>query len=527
MESANARRIVDVAACLGLPEFEGARLLTGQAPATRPVGWVAIIEWPVENFVSPGDLVLTTGVGCDEARLRRMIRQISDSGAAAVCMSVGRGAPHKSVPESLVTEAARSDLPLVELEWRVRFSDLSRAVIQALYAEGYTMPRASGDLPAEFTRALLGPSGVAGIAEALEGVVGAPVIVVDATMAVIGSGPAGTGWIADREVETAVIAAMARHARQATAIDRVAGHRIVTAPAAARDGGVLGWVVAALPDDGDRELTERAVLHAGTAVAIELLREVAAGEAESRARADFVWEVASGSVSSVHELSARAALLGLPLSLGYEVGVGLVEDQETAARDVGRRLRRRLDHPASIVSVRENEILVCLHESEPDRGSLLTDVSPVRLSWGFATGSHTLAGLPQAFAQARTALSVTRALHGAGGSAAADELGAYMLLHSLAADPAASRLAADVLEPLERAHSDLLGTLAVFLDENGNTSAAARRLHLNRHSLIYRLQRIAELTGRDLDSHEQRLLLDLSMRIKQLTAASYSHNPGL
>ena len=64
---------------------------------------------------------------------------------------------------------------------------------------------------------------------------------------------------------------------------------------------------------------------------------------------------------------------------------------------------------------------------------------------------------------------------------------------------------------------DLLGTLGVFLEENGNASSAARRLHLNRHSLLYRLRKIEDLTGRSLDCHDDRFLLELGLRTARLT----------
>jgi DNA-binding PucR family transcriptional regulator len=95
------------------------------------------------------------------------------------------------------------------------------------------------------------------------------------------------------------------------------------------------------------------------------------------------------------------------------------------------------------------------------------------------------------------------------------------MLAGLASDPEAQRAAAELLEPLRRyaegTSRDLLQTLAVYLEENCNTSSAARRLYLNRHSLIYRLKKIEELTGRDLASHEDRLILEVSLRIRTLS----------
>lgn len=60
---------------------------------------------------------------------------------------------------------------------------------------------------------------------------------------------------------------------------------------------------------------------------------------------------------------------------------------------------------------------------------------------------------------------------------------------------------------------NLLETLQVFLDESCNTSAAARRLFLNRHSLMYRLRKIEDLTGFSLKESADRFFLQACVRL--------------
>jgi PucR family transcriptional regulator, purine catabolism regulatory protein len=68
------------------------------------------------------------------------------------------------------------------------------------------------------------------------------------------------------------------------------------------------------------------------------------------------------------------------------------------------------------------------------------------------------------------------------------------VLASVPHDPAARRIVSDVLQPFldydARTSRDLLRALEVFLEDGCNTSSAARRLFLNRHSLLYRLGKI-------------------------------------
>jgi hypothetical protein len=65
----------------------------------------------------------------------------------------------------------------------------------------------------------------------------------------------------------------------------------------------------------------------------------------------------------------------------------------------------------------------------------------------------------------------------------------------------------------------LVHTLEILLDEATNTSAAARALFLNRHSLLYRIKLIEELTGMSLKKPADRFQLEVSVRVHQINEA--------
>lgn len=71
----------------------------------------------------------------------------------------------------------------------------------------------------------------------------------------------------------------------------------------------------------------------------------------------------------------------------------------------------------------------------------------------------------------------------------------------------------------QRKGTDLLHSLEVFLDEAGNVRRAAGRLHVHPNSLLYRLQRIQEVTRLDLDSGPVRLMLHLELKVQSLCRA--------
>jgi hypothetical protein len=97
------------------------------------------------------------------------------------------------------------------------------------------------------------------------------------------------------------------------------------------------------------------------------------------------------------------------------------------------------------------------------------------------------------------------------------ELTAYQLL--LAAVPAElrasyrSRLLGPVLAYDAEHQSDLVHTLRVYLDCSGSWKRAAERLHLHVNTLRYRIDRIGELTGRDLTTLAAQVDLHIALHL--------------
>ena len=63
----------------------------------------------------------------------------------------------------------------------------------------------------------------------------------------------------------------------------------------------------------------------------------------------------------------------------------------------------------------------------------------------------------------------------------------------------------------EEQHSNYLPTLAAFLDHPGAPTRAARSIHLHPNTLRYRMNRIVDLAGLDLENATVRLALQLQL----------------
>ncbi|MEV6510749.1 helix-turn-helix domain-containing protein [Streptomyces sp. NPDC051642] len=92
-------------------------------------------------------------------------------------------------------------------------------------------------------------------------------------------------------------------------------------------------------------------------------------------------------------------------------------------------------------------------------------------------------------------------------------IGPYRLLTSLAPDSPHDPAVAPLLSPT---HHELARTAEVYLDCAGQAGRAAAELGIHRQTLYYRLSRVEQLTGLDLDDGEDRLLLHMALKRARL-----------
>jgi hypothetical protein len=132
------------------------------------------------------------------------------------------------------------------------------------------------------------------------------------------------------------------------------------------------------------------------------------------------------------------------------------------------------------------------------------------------------AGGSLARAQAALGLLEDGVLVAPGGMLVADEHLPVLLLHgdgALAADLAARALA-PLREVREGARARLHETLRAWLDEPGQVTRVAERLHVHPQTVRYRLAQLRELFGARLDDPEARFELALAVRVTDAQAAA-------
>ena len=142
-----------------------------------------------------------------------------------------------------------------------------------------------------------------------------------------------------------------------------------------------------------------------------------------------------------------------------------------------------------------------------------------RLLCGLSGPAKSMKEWPTVHEQAVQAMLIGKRLQ-TGALIRFNSLEIYQLLAQLEDLPAVRRFCNQIAGPLvhyDRAHkSSLVETANAFFNHHGNVSKTAEALYIHRNTLLYRLDRIQELSGQDLDQADMRMALHLALKLWQL-----------
>jgi len=297
-------------------------------------------------------------------------------------------------------------------------------------------------------------------------------------------------------------------------------------------GEVLGFVIAL-----DRESLEPADIvileQAANIVAAELLRERSVAEAEARLHGDLLQSLLANGTPRA-ELQERAALLGHDLAADQCVVVIRPADDDAPldpalASSAGAWASASRGLRAVVGSV-DGRLACLLRGGDRSLGDETVDawieafderIASLGVEADLRFGvSPTVEGgeeIAEAYRTASQAVSVGK-LNGGAAVTRFDDVELIATLVSAADEGLLRRFVDRCIGEIEeydaKRGSSLAETLEVYLDRSRVARHASKALFLHPHSLRYRLRRINEIQGVDLDDPNERLMTHLALKLR-------------
>ena len=503
----------------------GLELAAGAKGAKGPIRWVHIseLEDPT-RWLTGGELLLTTGIGLSTpARQRNYVARLAEHGLAG--LGLGTGFEHKRLPKAMVAEAAERELPLFEVPYEMPFIAITERAFTELVNEGYGVLARGLALQERLERLVIEGRGLDEVIAAVGSAVDGSALLLDAGGArLAGDEIAG----ASAKALTAEISARSRDARFApfSPEQRSLAASAVVVPLPDGDRrAARSWLAVVKRKGGLTELDRLIARQAAIAIALELMRERAVRETERRLAGDVLADALSGRLDD-EEVRGRLQ----PFGIGAEASVLVfeLEDPALAANELEEALAREgVTALVATTTAARKELLCAVFDGAAGdpveiaaaaRGALARDRPQVRAA---ASRPGPAGAVNRAFHEARCALEATSLANGDAPDVASHrDLGAFTLLLALQDDEALRLYAENLLSPIDSTDGEyggeLLRSLEAFIEQNGQWERAARELYCHRHTLRYRIRRVAERTGRDLSRAHDRIELWLALRAREL-----------
>lgn len=473
-------------------------LLSGETQLEHPVRWVHTADlYDIAPLLRGDEVLLTNGVGLvsvDEQARRHYVRALAARSVAGLFFEIGRG--FAEVPAEMVEEARRLRLALVVLQPVLRFTEVAEALNSEIIDRSVVRLRHADEISRRLSEALAEGATVADIVGLIATATGAAVTLRDSAGTVVTT----AGTTPDGEAEPAEVAEVP------ILIEGTAWGRLTIGPAA-----------------GPAQLTQAALDRAPRVIELCLIREQHGVTAALRGKQVLLEQLAQGQPlpTTVLEDGLRGA--GLPTAGHDYVCLVVVQvPPAEAARAVdlagarcGPTLYGFLDGVlyalitaphATAGQTLSSRVAELVRERLPDRATPCASVGEPVSEPG---------GLPENVADTRAALELATALRRPGPVVRARSTAVTRLLARAGQREALRRFDREVLGPLDTGREELLTTLREYVRNRGSISATARRLHLKRQSLYYRIEKISRLLDLDLADPEDWELVTVALATRR------------
>jgi PucR family transcriptional regulator, purine catabolism regulatory protein len=515
-------------------------LVAGGQGVSRPIRWAHVSELKdPTRFLRGGEVLLTTGLGMRGGPNAQAgyVEQLAEARLAA--LGLGLGFAFKVTPPAVVAAADRAGFPVFEVPFEVPFIAITEALFSRLVNEQYVLLQRAGTVQQTLSRLLLEGAGLDALLGAYARMTGTKGLLFDLHGEVVAAAPGAGALLQPRAVWTEIQTLRPEGNEFSMSLSDEIGSRSLLPILV---GGSPAGFLVLHREDRPEPFHQVVVHHLATAIALELAKAQAVARTERRLVGDFLDALLEGELSG-DETRRRLRFLGLGRSPAVAVLVARgaaapAPGPALAAPDGATEALRRLVEdrlsrkPGPYVASVHDDLVVALFEAGDPAAARATAEAVaegvlargVAARFGLGTPASDPPALRRAYQEARFALAAAATVEvpaGPGGPpvgrvASVEDLGSHRLLLALQEDAALEALSRGLLAPLraydQRQHGDLVASLRTFLEHNGNWEAAARALAVHRHTLRYRIRRVAELTGRDLDSAADRVEFWLALQ---------------
>lgn len=501
----------------------------------RPVTWVLSITAAESARLEAGDFVFL--LPPYPADLAMQFSRWAQIGVTSVALL-------DEPDTALIAAACQAQLPLIALPPHTSVRALERLALEFVLARDAATEQRATQVYQQLTTLATENAGLSAMAALIGRTTGKTVLIQDKRLNILAAWFAATEnatrarleeWVMNPANIPEEFRDRKRAAQHPTTLEQALPYenraRVIT-PVVAQ--GMARGYLSLIAERGTFQTFDHLVaLKGAAACALEMAKAKAVSEAEKRVRGGFVEALLAGNLSAEEAVSWAKRDRYNPEGKHTVIVVDWARKEHPSYRRL-ETVIHGIKRPTMLVHAREDEVIVFVrleNETGIERARLIAETirhqtqaefpnDPLAIGIGRATDA--LTRLRDSYREARQALSLARRL-ASPTPLYFGELSVYRLLFLLEHHPELDAFRQEMIGALieyDRAqHTNLLETLAAYFAHKGNLTQTAEALFIHRNTLLYRMERIREISGLDLDNPETRLGVELALRAHRLLLA--------
>lgn len=518
---------------LNMEEFREYRVLCGKKGLGREVSTVTVMDTPnIQDWLRGGEIVLSSGFLLQQLlqdELQQLITQLADSEACALFVKLGTYM--QTLDEETVRAANETGLPIVSAPAGCILSDIISPIIKKLIDMQSSALRLSENISTSFINTVINDGGITDVVNTIATLLNQNIAFYDLAFNKIY--PSKNASLRDGFKESFL---SYPHLRVSL------------------EDKDYGFIV--IIDDSRQELSDYETMiltHASTALKLIAQKYISNMEIETRYRDGFVQDIVLNNIKSLQEVVKRGKIYGWDLSEKFYTAVIVdiddfkiqylnirsKEDSETIEKhnddifDYSLKFFRRFFKTVLYTKFTDSTAFIIKHD-KPDEATaqkILSCCNTLKgelqaaynftVTIGISEPKGSIMDCHIAYQEAQKAVKISRLVYKRDNTATYSALGIYKFLDGIKDNPSVQEFYKGYIEKIcrhdELHNTDFMETLVNIVQNGWNLKLASDTMFLHYNTIKYRYKKIEEISGLNLDRTEEKLSMELAVKIYLMT----------
>lgn len=541
---------ITMADALKLEKMKEVEILAGEDGLKRHITKVNIMEVPdILDWVKEGELLFTTlySIKDDEKALKNLIPNLAKKKLAGLGIKPGRYI--NEIPSFMIEQAEQHDFPLLKIPYDFSFSEFINPILSEILNVQTGFLEKTLNIHEVLTNTVLYENGLDRLSKVLVNMIKNPVLITDSNGAIISYFVPDVydSEITKKDLMDSIFINDQRETKEEVfnyhckKIDITLNKKeikLLKIPIITPNshfGYLFAWEYA----KSLNELDISTLKWASTIAALDILNKRSIANVELKYKNELLYDILKGKINNKNTIINRGQNMDMELDKGFSVVVFELKDlisrhfknngilNENIQKGYLESASRTIDN--DIIMGDLGTYLIALYPDEDKEAikefsqkviNLIDKKDRELVTVGVGNYKKEIVNLYESYSQAKRTINVANKLNKKAQVYFFDDLGVYKLLYKIDKEEK-DRFLKNSLIPLlkyDKAHNtELLKTLKAFFEENGNLTNVAKKIYIHYNTVHYRLKRIEKITGLSLDNPDDKLNLEIALKMLNFT----------